>query len=392
MAGGRLIVPNADPIYTANGTPAVGTTMAVNLTGTTTPATMYSDATLNTAITNPQVADSAGLFYDETTSIYLDTAANYDVQLELPNGQVFSYTNIAVQPVQVSLSGYAPINSPAFTGTPTAPTPAANDTSSKLATTQFVVTALSGSTTFNASVIPATVTGAVGLNTSASTQNSSWNIASAVLPSATVGQNPQIVSAFSGTLYLTGSLGLNGLDAGSLLASTFYWVWLITNGTTSGLLASTSSTNPTMPSGYGFKALVGVIRTDSSKNTMPFMFSNGNFDYLVTPNTQIATGSTGSTWTQISVASWVPTGAVRVRGSMHVNNNTINAGAAPINMGSVSASNGALQWILGGSNGGGDYSNYPYDFPLVTQSVWWWSNGSQNALYVTGFSIGKLGG
>ncbi|HEX3523178.1 MAG TPA: tail fiber domain-containing protein [Stellaceae bacterium] len=36
------------------------------------------------------------------------------------------------------LSGYAPINSPAFTGTPTAPTPTTGDSSTAIATTQFV--------------------------------------------------------------------------------------------------------------------------------------------------------------------------------------------------------------------------------------------------------------
>lgn len=41
-------------------------------------------------------------------------------------------------PVHVDLSGYAPLASPAFTGEPTAPTPAAGDDSTKIATTAFV--------------------------------------------------------------------------------------------------------------------------------------------------------------------------------------------------------------------------------------------------------------
>lgn len=39
---------------------------------------------------------------------------------------------------------YAPINSPAFTGTPTAPTPSSGDNSTKIATTAFVKSAISG--------------------------------------------------------------------------------------------------------------------------------------------------------------------------------------------------------------------------------------------------------
>jgi len=39
---------------------------------------------------------------------------------------------------EIDLSGYAPIASPAFTGTPTAPTPSASDDSTKIATTAYV--------------------------------------------------------------------------------------------------------------------------------------------------------------------------------------------------------------------------------------------------------------
>ena len=43
-----------------------------------------------------------------------------------------------------SIAGLAPLASPAFTGTPTAPTPASGDNSTKVATTAFVKTAISG--------------------------------------------------------------------------------------------------------------------------------------------------------------------------------------------------------------------------------------------------------
>ena len=44
------------------------------------------------------------------------------------------------------ISGLAPINSPAFTGTPTAPTPTTGDNSAKIATTEFVQNSVSGVT------------------------------------------------------------------------------------------------------------------------------------------------------------------------------------------------------------------------------------------------------
>ena len=63
----------------------------------------------------------------------------------------------------------------------------------------------------------------------------------------------------------TGVVGVNGLDAGSLAADTWYYIWLIKQaGGTVAALASTSHTSPTMPSGYVFKRVVGAIETDGS--------------------------------------------------------------------------------------------------------------------------------
>ena len=52
--------------------------------------------------------------------------------------------------VSINLGAYASLASPAFTGTPTAPTPALNDNTTKLATTAFVTSAL-GPVTITAS-------------------------------------------------------------------------------------------------------------------------------------------------------------------------------------------------------------------------------------------------
>jgi hypothetical protein len=70
----------------------------------------------------------------------------------------------------------------------------------------------------------------------------------------------------------TGSTGAGGLDSGSENASTWYYVWAIYNvgtNTLSGVL-STSLSAPTMPSGYTFKALIGVVRNDGSSNLVRF--------------------------------------------------------------------------------------------------------------------------
>jgi hypothetical protein len=58
--------------------------------------------------------------------------------------------------------------------------------------------------------------------------------------------------------------GLGGLDTGSATADTWYYVWLLSNGTSTDGVFSLSSTAPTLPSGYTFKALLGTVRTNST--------------------------------------------------------------------------------------------------------------------------------
>lgn len=56
----------------------------------------------------------------------------------------------ATNTFSLDTTAYAPLASPTFTGTPAAPTPSANDNSTKLATTAYVDTALAGAgVTFN---------------------------------------------------------------------------------------------------------------------------------------------------------------------------------------------------------------------------------------------------
>jgi hypothetical protein len=59
---------------------------------------------------------------------------------------------------------------------------------------------------------------------------------------------------------------VNGLDVGSVAINTWYYVWLISNGTNTGALYSLSQTAPTLPTGYIYKLLLGAVRTDGSGN------------------------------------------------------------------------------------------------------------------------------
>lgn len=159
MAGGRLVLPSCDPVITNAGLLNVGATLTVYNTGTDTLASIFADIGLMTPIENPQISNSAGRFYTQSTEICADSAQAYDVVLAPTDGSgPYTYQQVYVLGAAPSITGYAPLNSPAFTGVPTAPTPAANDSSSKIATTQFVTTAVSQFFTNNQYVLDTSVT------------------------------------------------------------------------------------------------------------------------------------------------------------------------------------------------------------------------------------------
>lgn len=137
MASGRLILPLSEPMLFASGLVASGALLTVYEAGTDTLAAIYSDPGLTTPITNPQISNSAGRFYDQSTVIWADQSIAYDCTLNLTDGETLTYSQLYLVGVPPSITGFAPINSPTFTGVPKAPTPATNDSSAQLATTAF---------------------------------------------------------------------------------------------------------------------------------------------------------------------------------------------------------------------------------------------------------------
>lgn len=69
------------------------------------------------------------------------------------------------------------------------------------------------------------------------------------------------------------------LDTGAIAADTFYFIWVIKNPATGvvDILASLSSTAPTMPTGYTLKRRIGIIRTDATPDILPFVQNRNRF-------------------------------------------------------------------------------------------------------------------
>lgn len=65
--------------------------------------------------------------------------------------------------------------------------------------------------------------------------------------------------------------GNGGLDTGSPRPSTWYHVWLISDGAAVDAVFSTSASTPTLPAGYIAKRRIGSVKTDGSSNILGFI-------------------------------------------------------------------------------------------------------------------------
>ena len=117
------------------------------------------------------------------------------------------------------------------------------------------------------------------------------------------------VSSVNVTLDATGT-GLNGLDTGTLTGGEFYHIYIINNGSTTGAVASLSSTSPTLPSGYTYKARVGGVASDNVSTDNLLLGQQINSSYMFakveSDIVKVTNGSSSVTNQQFSVFNASP--------------------------------------------------------------------------------------
>lgn len=185
--------------------------------------------------------------------------------------------------------------------------------------------------------------------------------------------------------------GVNGLDTGTSAANTWYYTYIIWNGTTTAGLISLSSTAPTMPSGYTHKCRVNSFRSDSTGNKFPLSFVQYGNDYqfVVAPGTNVASGrvmangTAGNvntpTYVSVATGAFVPPTASMIAVNVSAQS-SLEALVAPNASygGKFSQTNPAF---YGSGNGGGNASNIR--MVLETTNIHWASTGA--ALICTGY-------
>ena len=195
----------------------------------------------------------------------------------------------------------------------------------------------------------------------------------------------------------TASTGANGLDTGTIAASTWYYVHVIHNPTTSttSLLLSLSATSPTLPSGYTYSARVGSIRTDAT-NKYPLGFTQKGrlskwlvHDSIYYPI--MAYGAMGvmtassTTLVAISVASFAPPTALRVQGFLYTNNGGTYMLAAPSAAFTGGYGSATMQPPVNNYLPGTVAYTVPFDFMLESTNIYITMSGTTGYAYSTGW-------
>jgi hypothetical protein len=112
--------------------------------------------------------------------------------------------------------------------------------------------------------------------------------------------------------------GVNGLDTGTIAASTQYAIYLIGDSrgynNVAGVLSLTSNAFPLLPNGYDSYRLLGFIETDGSSH---FVYAThepqnmaGALGYYVSPPSSVLSGGNATTFTGVDCNTPVPAGTL----------------------------------------------------------------------------------
>jgi hypothetical protein len=200
------------------------------------------------------------------------------------------------------------------------------------------------------------------------------------------------------TVDLDVSAAINGRDSGSVAANQGWFLYVISNGTTTAGLASESATAPTLPSGYTYKCLVGWCTTDATAT--PFNveeFTQIDEEYIWTTPQKVKNDLTGVTTTQTADLSTggvlgyatVPPNLTRVvKGRIHITGG-VNWFCNPLTFADGLTMGGDVAYIEQWDQSGGVAGGFPYQIPIITSQTFYHQLGAGGTLdlWVSGFTL-----
>jgi hypothetical protein len=180
-----------------------------------------------------------------------------------------------------------------------------------------------------------------------------------------------------------------------LANNTWYYAYIIYNGTTTAGLVSASATSPTLPSGYTFSYRVGAIKTGGSATFTRVRQVGNRAQYVVvtsstTPNAPIMdTGVAGSTtvptWVDVATGAYVPPTATCITGFVSSTTGDDDFIVAPNNSYGALASASNPPPVQ--NQGVAAYNiTIPFDFVLESSDIYWAANTADVLIACTGWT------
>jgi len=204
-------------IYNCNNTTAPVLVASFNANQTN----FYSNIASNNTFTGDNYFNTGFINLTNITGSFPSTPVGYSQYVSYGGNPWFSPTNGGGVQIATAttLLNYAPINSPTFTGTPSAPTPTAGDSSTHLATTSFVATSFApkNSPTFTGIPIAPTATFPNSSTQLATTAFVSGNFAPLASPTFTgIPTAPTALSTDNSTQIATTAFVKNVISSSSI--------------------------------------------------------------------------------------------------------------------------------------------------------------------------------
>lgn len=207
-------------------------------------------------------------------------------------------------------------------------------------------------------------------------------------------QGNQQVSANSATVINFSVNGANGLDSGSIAASTFYYIYAIADSSNKlqpAAMASTSASAPVLPFGYDSIRLIGVCKTDGSSHILAFYATGSGggkyFQWDAPIAVTVTSSGTSATYSAMDLSTGVPAsnyGRVSIKYKW-----TPNAAADALNF-TPSGATGDFETILGIVAAVAQEDNFVI-LPLTVSSVpkmsYKTSAGTLNNIFVQAFDM-----